>query len=325
MIDRLARIDLNLLVALNALIQERNVTRAASRLCVTTSAMSKTLNRLKDVLCDPLFERGPHGLILTQRVEELAKPLADMLQSIDHLVFPAGTDLLGIEDTIHLAIPEIFAAKVVSPLLSCIAAKAPNVHLSTRNVDDDYLTTLFDGHLDYVLFQEESTPGIVSIPMGWHYPVLTMRAGHPLASRTSLDPQEFMQYPHIIYNVPKARYHEFDFYYRQLKAAKMAIWDTTQMLTAMEMLLTTDAVMIGSEISSSFRLCDGKIVTKPLAMVPGFDTVAAHMHLLFHERQTNAVLHKWFVAQLQSICATVLPKRDIALEAKPKKLAALVA
>ena len=112
--------------------------------------MSKTLNRLKDALGDPLFERVPRGLILTQRVEELAKPLAKMLEDIDDMVFSKRRDPFDVEDTIHIAIPEIFSAQVISPLLRCFSAKAPKLRLATRNVDDDYLDMLFDGQLDYI-------------------------------------------------------------------------------------------------------------------------------------------------------------------------------
>ncbi|EDQ02350.1 Transcriptional regulator, LysR family protein [Shewanella benthica] len=56
-LDNLARIDLNLLVILQVLLEERSVTRAASRLHLSQSALSKSLNRLRDTLGDPLFHR----------------------------------------------------------------------------------------------------------------------------------------------------------------------------------------------------------------------------------------------------------------------------
>ncbi len=61
-LDNLARIDLNLLVMLQVLLEERSVTRAANRLHLSQSALSKSLNRLRDMLGDPLFQRTAHGL-----------------------------------------------------------------------------------------------------------------------------------------------------------------------------------------------------------------------------------------------------------------------
>ena len=59
--NRLSRIDLNLLIALQILLEERNVTRSAERLFITQPAMSKTLQRLRILFDDPLFTRTAHG------------------------------------------------------------------------------------------------------------------------------------------------------------------------------------------------------------------------------------------------------------------------
>ncbi len=61
-IRQIARIDLNLLIALQVLLEERNVSRAAERLYITQPAMSKTLGRLREVFDDPLFIRSSHGV-----------------------------------------------------------------------------------------------------------------------------------------------------------------------------------------------------------------------------------------------------------------------
>ena len=63
-VDTLSRIDLNLLVAMQVLLEERNVTRAAERMFVTQPAMSKTLLRLRTAFDDPLFTRSGRGLVL---------------------------------------------------------------------------------------------------------------------------------------------------------------------------------------------------------------------------------------------------------------------
>ncbi|MEM9731161.1 MAG: LysR family transcriptional regulator, partial [Myxococcota bacterium] len=65
--ESLHRIDLNLLVALDALARERNVTRAAERAGVSQSAMSHTLRRLRELFGDPLLVRGRGGMVLTPR------------------------------------------------------------------------------------------------------------------------------------------------------------------------------------------------------------------------------------------------------------------
>ena len=72
---KLIRTDLNLLVALQILLEERNVTRAAERLSVSQPALSKTLQKLRDSFEDELFTRTSHGLVPTPRAEELGLDL----------------------------------------------------------------------------------------------------------------------------------------------------------------------------------------------------------------------------------------------------------
>lgn len=79
-------LDLNLLKALDALLDERNVTRAAVRLAITQPAMSGMLTRLRDSFDDPLFVRTQRGVVPTQRALELAGPVKQVLGEVDALL-----------------------------------------------------------------------------------------------------------------------------------------------------------------------------------------------------------------------------------------------
>ena len=72
----LGRLDLNLLVALEAMLEERSVSRAAERLFITQSAMSKTLGRLRELFNDPLFVRKGAAMMPTPRAEQLEASLS---------------------------------------------------------------------------------------------------------------------------------------------------------------------------------------------------------------------------------------------------------
>ena len=78
-IDNLAKVDLNLLVILQILLEEESVTRAANRLHLSQSALSKSLNRLRDTLGDPLFLRSAHGLKPTAHALQLKAQLPALL------------------------------------------------------------------------------------------------------------------------------------------------------------------------------------------------------------------------------------------------------
>ena len=80
------RYDLNLLPVFLALMEERNVTRAAERLGITQPALSNALARLRDVLQDPLFIRERYGMQPTQKAEALAPGIAAAMASLDGLI-----------------------------------------------------------------------------------------------------------------------------------------------------------------------------------------------------------------------------------------------
>lgn len=87
-------LDLNLLKTLDALLDERSVTRAAQRLSLTQPAVSGMLNRLRDYFDDPLFSRTPHGIVPTLRAQQLAAPVKQILSDIDILLKPTQFDPL---------------------------------------------------------------------------------------------------------------------------------------------------------------------------------------------------------------------------------------
>src|SRR5258707_10846129 len=84
--DNIKKIDLNLLVVLDALLDERNVTRASARLGYTQPTVSGMLTRLRDLFDDPLFVRTQRGLLATPRAQALAVPLKQLLEDSQRLV-----------------------------------------------------------------------------------------------------------------------------------------------------------------------------------------------------------------------------------------------
>src|SRR5271156_1276716 len=84
----LGSIDLNLLVVLDALLRERNVTRAASRIGITQSAASHALARLRALTGDELLVRGPAGMVPTTRAESMAGPVRRALEDMGRVLAP---------------------------------------------------------------------------------------------------------------------------------------------------------------------------------------------------------------------------------------------
>lgn len=143
-------LDLNLLVALDALLSEQSVTRAASRLCVTQPAVSVALQKLRVQFSDQLLERVGRRMELTPFAQELALPVKDLLHQVRTLVesrsgFDPATDGRNFRMLMSSSIAQIFGV----PALRNMRQHAPNVHCQIDVfVAPDLFRRLQDGAID---------------------------------------------------------------------------------------------------------------------------------------------------------------------------------
>ncbi|EGH71415.1 LysR family transcriptional regulator [Pseudomonas syringae] len=115
------RLDFNLLKSLDALLDERNVTRAAERLALTQPAVSGMLTRLRESFDDPLFVRAQRGTVPTTRALALAEPIKRLLNDIEGLLQPQVFDLATAGMTITLAsTDDCFDGVFICPHRRCI-------------------------------------------------------------------------------------------------------------------------------------------------------------------------------------------------------------
>jgi DNA-binding transcriptional LysR family regulator len=153
-LDRLASVDLNLLVPLLALLEERSVTRAAERVGLSQPAMSHALTRMRRLLGDDLVVRQGRGLTLTPHALELIAPLRGALRQTARLVnFPAfdpATD----RRVITIAMTSSTAFVVGPPLIRLMTERAPHATLRLRTLTVPTEATFTDEGVDVVLISE---------------------------------------------------------------------------------------------------------------------------------------------------------------------------
>jgi DNA-binding transcriptional LysR family regulator len=151
--DDLHRIDLNLLVALDALTRERSVTKAAERAGVTQSAMSHTLRRLRELFDDPLLVRGRGGMVLTPRAEALAVPLRSGLVSLARtLAEPQSFEPEHASRTFRIVSPDLFDALVLPTLLQQLTHQAPSIDLAVVPTPKRLADSLETGDIDLAIY-----------------------------------------------------------------------------------------------------------------------------------------------------------------------------
>jgi len=188
----LARIDLNLLVLFEAVLEERHVGRAAIRLHVSPSAVSHGLGRLRRLMNDPLFLRQPKGVVPTERAMLLATPVADILDRTRQVMANAeGFDPRKSVRRFVIGAPDAVTAVILPTLLAELRSDAPGIDLGVRNLVGQFgasLRELDERSLDVALLPIENIPArfVTRTLFEDEGFVIVRRAGHPMGKRLTL-------------------------------------------------------------------------------------------------------------------------------------------
>lgn len=132
----LSGIDLNLLVLLDVMLQERSVTRAGRRLGLSQPATSHALARLRETLDDPLFVREGRVMVPTPRARELAEPVSDWLREAESLLrSDVAFEPERTRGVVTVAASDYSSMLLFGPLMSEVATRAPRLRLRWRTYD----------------------------------------------------------------------------------------------------------------------------------------------------------------------------------------------
>ena len=187
--DDIKKIDLNLLGVLDALLDERNVTRAAARLGYTQPTVSGMLTRLRDLFGDPLFVRTQRGLLATPRAQALAVPLKQLLDDSQRLVARDVFDPARAEATFTVASNDYMQQALLAPLVKALRSEARLIRLALAPMIIEGLgEALARGQIDLALTAPQFA--MSDLPSRLLYRdryVVAVRRQHPLARGTGHD------------------------------------------------------------------------------------------------------------------------------------------
>lgn len=156
--EKLARLDLNLLVCLHVLLEECSVTLAAKRLHLSQSAVSKSLTRLREQFHDPLFLRSSHGLKPTPRAQALLPLLEQLLRDIEQLAAPVEFMPQSSDRHFKMALVESAYPLLLPQFLSEVFTKGPNIILDTQSWDPSTFSKLQRGEVDFGVTGKDLNP-----------------------------------------------------------------------------------------------------------------------------------------------------------------------
>lgn len=309
----LLKVDLNLLISLQVLLEEKNVSRAAERLFITQPAMSKTLSRLRSVFDDPLFTRTSHGMQPTPRVLALEDDLASILRDIQHLVDGPGFDPSSHRGEITLALSEYIGVWLLPRLMARLQLLAPGLTLKSITRVEHQLQQLASGDLDIAIHIKHAHYGdeFICEEMGGNAPVILAREAHPLTG-IPIDWDQILQYPMIRLYISDQE--ELEVFQKQQSVARRietqrergGWFETSHLLTALEVLRNTDYLMPGPPFLLGNPTVSYKIQALPMPADIDYDVEYV---LVRHRRTQNSALHNWL---WQQVLEVLLELRDYA-------------
>jgi DNA-binding transcriptional LysR family regulator len=177
-------LDLNLLVALDALLREANVSRAAMRIGLSQPAASHALQRLRDLIGDPLLVRTGARMELTPRAQALRGPLAQALDQVRALFVPDGFDASTSERQFRLMMPDLAVELLMPPLMEKITRVAPNVRIDVVPWRGPAIFTAeFARTIDLVISIGNAFSGFHRQLLYTDSDALAVRRGHPVGAK----------------------------------------------------------------------------------------------------------------------------------------------
>jgi DNA-binding transcriptional LysR family regulator len=284
------KIDLNLLLVLEALLDELNVTRAAARLGYTQPTVSGMLTRLRDVFGDPLFVRTQRGLLATPRAQTLATPLKQLLADSRNLVTRDVFDPATAEITFSISSNDYMQRALLMPFVGVLRREARRIQLAiVPPIIDGLSEALARGQIDLaVTIPEFAMSDLPSRLLYRERYVVAVRRQHPLARSKGLTVERFCSYDHVLVSPTGGSFEgPTDRALARLRLRRKVRYSVPSFLLMPDILQTDDLVALVP--SRLLRENDKRLaVLKPPVEVPGFDVIA-----VWHPRVDKDVPHRW--------------------------------
>ena len=291
---QLSRMDLNLLLTLQVLLECHSVSVAAQRLHLTQSAISKALGRLRAQFNDPLFLRVSKGLVPTPFAQRLRQPLRQWLETAAGLFVREDFDPASWKGEFMLVAHDYPHVTLVPRLLALLHERAPGMTLKVHSQYSHQLDGLERGEIDFVLnLQFSNLPAeFQSEVMFEDEPVILARARHPLRKR-QWNRDDLLRYPRIALRVPDMeRFMMFQPRAGQPPLSQVwpAAYESDNLSVALATVAGTDCLLPAGGLLN--RLATRELNFKPLrsTYTPPFKLAYC---LVSHERVQNSAPHQW--------------------------------
>ncbi|MBV7513628.1 LysR family transcriptional regulator [Pseudomonas sp. PDM25] len=291
--------DLNLLITLDVLLAEGSVARAAKRLRLSPSAMSRALARLRETTGDPLLVRAGRGLVATPRALELRERVSQLVQDAEAVLRPAEQpDLKQLSRTFTLRTSEGFVENFGADLIARVAEQAPGVRLRFMHKPDKDSASLRDGTVDLEtgVVGKATGPELRTQGLFRDRFIGVVRRGHPL-SEGEITPARYAAGNHISVSRRGLDKGPIDEALEFQELERHIATTVAGFSTALALARATDLIASVPERHTASLRTGLHSFALPLSL-PAF-TVA----MLWHPRLEADPVHRWLRGCLRDVCA----------------------
>ena len=291
----LRRIDLNLLVILDALLSEQHVTRAAERLHLSQPAVSHALARLRDLLGDPLLVRQGGSLVPTARALELATPLAEALAQVQALLAPNRFEPASARRKFRVAMSDYSAAIFLPDLVRTLRGEAPGIDLQIIQASREGMVDgVLNGDLDLAAGVFPDLPAeLRTTPLfEEHYTCLVDPNSLPASG--TLDLATYLSRPHVLLEMRGSGTPEIERALTAIRERRHVAVSLPHWGVAPQLIQGTDLILTVS--SRGLFNIDHRHL---LAVPPPFHIPSFAFELAWHVRRGGDAGLQWLIGRVQ--------------------------
>ena len=296
----LRQFDLNLLHALHALLEERHVTRAAKRCYLSQPAMSRSLERLQDMLGDPLLVRSGRTYQRTVRGERLLRELESLLPRLETMVRGEDFDPRRSQDRFRVALTDHASAVLLPPLLERLRAEAPGTTLDVSVWQSRMYDDVAAGRLDLALSAEAVPPSLeTEVLYEERFVCIVGSACRTRTRRFTL--REYLDLPHAVVETWERQQTPVDRRLAELGVKRHAVLCLPFFVPTVLAIARTDLVLtLPRRLAKIMEPAAHLRVVDPPREIKGFSYFMA-----WHPRLTTDPAHAWFRQQIQMAARTI--------------------
>jgi DNA-binding transcriptional LysR family regulator len=301
-VPRLADVDLNLLLALDALLRERSVTRAGTALGLSQPATSHALARLRELFGDELLVRRNNEMEPTVLAESLIAPLAEVLAHIEELLWrDRAFDPAAADRELVIATTDFVEATLMPAVLPRLGL-GPRLRLRLRALGGELPDrALADGDIDLAIGTILSPPATMMVTTLYHDDfAVVVRRDHPCLAGP-LAPEAYAALDHVLIATPGDGPGMVDLALEARGLRRNVVLRTTHFLTIVPLIVATDLVCtMPARIAHASRQRHDVVVFEPPLAVPGFDVA-----MFWHPRRDRDPAIRWLRDQLRAAAAAL--------------------